>query len=195
MTLERASFILFLLAAMHGLPTASAAATTVYRCTKDGQVVLTDKPCDAPTVSGTAKAPNSAAPKEISAMPTVVGEWKGQTQYQGAENGQLIQDAHSVVLLTLMFTDDGKVSGSSPENGCKVLGVWSPGATSRLFPLDVTLSDCRYAGFNRRYTGQLTATFEKLSGQLFLQAYTLPLPGVPVRRYDVGATLRKREVS
>jgi hypothetical protein len=105
--------------------------------------------------------------------------------------GQLIHDAHSVVLLTLTFTDDGKVSGLSPENGCKVLGIWSPGVTPRLFPLDVTLSDCRYEGFNRRYTGQLTATFEKLSGQLFLMAYTIPLPGVPVRRYDVGATLRK----
>jgi hypothetical protein len=113
----------------------------------------------------------------------VVGEWRGQTQYQGAENGQLIQDAHSVVLLTLTFTDDGKVSGFSPENGCRVLGIWSPGVTPRLFPLDITLSSCRYEGFNRRYTGQLTATFEKLSGQLLLMVYTIPLPGVPVGRY------------
>jgi hypothetical protein len=72
-----------------------------------------------------------------------------------------------------------------------MLGNWSPGVTPRLFPLDVTLSGCRYAGFNHRYSGNLIATFEKLSAQLFLQAYTLPIPGVPLRRYDLGGTLHR----
>jgi hypothetical protein len=102
-----------------------------------------------------------------------------------------VQEAHTVVGLTLTFTADGKVSGTSPDNGCSLLGVWSPGSTPRLFPLDITLKDCRYGGFNRRYSGNLIATFTENLAQLTLQAYTVPIPGVPLRRYDVGATLRR----
>jgi hypothetical protein len=63
--------------------------------------------------------------------------------------------------------------------------------TPRLFMLDVTLSDCRYAGLNRRYSG--TVTLEQTDGSVlfWLQADTMPVPGVPVRRYDVAATLRR----
>jgi hypothetical protein len=107
-----------------GISSSASAVTTVYHCTKDGQIVLTDKPCDVPSAAGAGTAPAiGTAPKEISATPTVVGEWKGQTQNYGTENGQLLADAHSVVVLTLSFTEDGKVSGSSPDNGCRVLGI------------------------------------------------------------------------
>jgi hypothetical protein len=44
-------------------------------------------------------------------------------QYQGRENGQTLEEAHSVVPLSLEITADGKVSGSSAENGGKWLGV------------------------------------------------------------------------
>ena len=171
-----------------------SAATVVYHCTVNGQTVLTDKACaTAPSDSDAATDKDQSSPtaKEITALPTVVDEWKGQTQYQGTENGQLIANAHSVVVLRLTFTEDGKVFGDSPDNGCKVLGIWLPNGSPRLFTLDLTLSACRYEGFNRRYSGTFLATFEKLSGQLSLQAYTVPIPGAPVRRYDVAATLKR----
>src|ERR1700676_1635650 len=76
------------------------AATTVYHCTVNGQTVLTDKPCDSPAAA--VVSPDGS--KSISATPTVVGAWRGQTQFQGAENGQLIADAHTVVPLALSFT-------------------------------------------------------------------------------------------
>jgi hypothetical protein len=120
-----------------------------------------------------------------------VGDWRGQTQFQGAENTQVIEEAHSVVPLTLTFSADGKVSGSSAENGCSLLGLWAPGLTPRLFNLDISLKGCRYSGLNRRYAGTLLATFTDNSAQLSLSAYTVPIPGEPVRRYDVGATLRR----
>jgi hypothetical protein len=122
------------------------AATTVYHCTVNGQTVLTDKPCNSPA----ATVVSADGSKSISATPTVVGEWRGQTQFQGTENGQLIEEAHTVVPLVVTFTVDGKVSGTSPENGCTLLGLWAPGVSPRIFPLDVTLKGCRYAGFNRR---------------------------------------------
>lgn len=176
-----------LLAYAFGMSLPAIAATTVYHCTVNGQTVLTDRPCDSPP----AAVVGEDGRKSISGSPTVVGQWRGQTQYQGMENGQLIAAAHSVVVLALTFTDDGKVSGSSPENGCGVLGIWSQGLTPRLFNLDLTLNGCRYASFDRRYSGSYVTIPQKLAGQLFLQAYTLPVPGLPVRRYDLAGTLRR----
>jgi hypothetical protein len=58
------------------------AAKTIYRCTKDGQITLTDKPCDAATSSdGSASAPTSqsgATTIASSSNPTPVGDWHGQ---------------------------------------------------------------------------------------------------------------------
>jgi len=48
-------------------------------------------------------------------------------------SGVRVAEAQSVVSMVLTFSEDGKVTGSSPDNGCKVLGVWSPGSTPRLF--------------------------------------------------------------
>lgn len=166
----------------------ASAKTPIYRCIKDGQTVLTDKPCEETGAASSTAVPG-VAPSPVSE--SVVGEWRGQTQFQGAEKGQELQEAHSVVPLSLTFSADGKVSGKSPDNGCELLGLWSPGVMPRRFTLDITLKNCRYEGLNRRYTGSLIATFTENSAQLSLLAYTVPIPGIPVRRYDVGATLRR----
>jgi hypothetical protein len=173
-----------------GLAASASAGSPIYRCTVNGQAVLTDKPCEgattvpAPSPSGPASGPTSGAQ-------TIVGDWHGQTQFQGAQNAQVIDEAHSVVPLVLTFSADGKVSALSPENGCAFLGLWAPGATPRLFALDITLKGCRFSELNRRYAGSLIATFPDNSAQLSLSAYAVPIPGQPVRRYDVGATLRR----
>jgi hypothetical protein len=163
------------------------AKTPIYRCIKDGQTVLTDTPCDT-----TATATSSeAAGNQASAPESVVGQWRGQTQFQGAENGRELEEAHSVVPLVLTFSADGKVSGASPDNGCTLLGQWTPGVTPQLFTLDVTLSDCHYAGLNRRYSGTMSTGQIDQSAQLALAAITVPIPGQNARRYDIGTTLRR----
>jgi Domain of unknown function (DUF4124) len=187
------SIVLAMLLAWFVLP--ASAKSPIYRCVKDGQTVLTDKPCEeivqAPIPVATVAPASAVVGKQVSESASIVGEWRGQTQFQATEKGQLIEEAHSVVPVVLTFTADGKVSGNSPENGCTLLGLWSPGGTPRIFLLDVTLSGCRYAGFNRRYSGNLIATFAENSAQFSLQAYTVPIPGIPIRRFDVGATLRR----
>jgi hypothetical protein len=100
-------------------------------------------------------------------------------------------DALSVVPLNLGFTADGKVSGSSPENGCSVLGVWGPGIASTLFALDMSLKGCRYPRLNRRYSGSLIADVSKQIATLMLQSVEIPLPGDQARMYDIKATLRR----
>jgi hypothetical protein len=177
------------------LAASASARPPIYRCIVDGQTVLTDKPCEGATTvpaSGVA-APSASGPVsgQQSGTLSIVGDRRGQTQFQGAQNAQVIEEAHSVVPLVLTFSADGKVSGVSADNGCALLGLWALGATPRLFPLDITLKGCRFAGLNRRYTGSLIATFEDNSAQFSLMAYAVPTSGQPVRRYDVGATLRR----
>jgi hypothetical protein len=187
--------LVFLLLISVGLATSASARSPIYRCTVNGQTVLTDKPCDSPVTapaSGVAvPAASGTSSGQISGAQTIVGDWRGQTQFQGAENAQVMDAAHSVVPLVLTFSADGKVSGSSADNGCSLLGLWAPGLTPRLFMLDITLKGCRFAGLNRRYNGTLTATFADNSAQFSLMTYTPPIPGQLIRRYDVGATLRR----
>jgi hypothetical protein len=171
----------------------ASARSTIYRCIKDGQTVLTDKPCDATASGAETAAPSSGVVGNQTASPeSIVGQWRGQTQFQGAENGRELHEAHSVVPLVLTFSADGKVSGVSTDNGCTLLGLWAPGVTPRLFTLDVTLSDCRYAGLNRRYSGTVITASIDQSAQFTLMVYTVPIPGQSIRRYDVCATVRRR---
>jgi hypothetical protein len=186
--------LIYLMLVAVGFAPPASATTPIYRCKQNGQTVLTDRPCDAPPsgeVVISAASPNGEVTKSISALPTVVGDWQGQTQFQAGMNGVRVAEAQSVVPLALTFSADGKVTGSSPDNGCKVLGVWSPGSTPRLFMLDVSFNGCRYTKFDQRYSGSLIATFPERMAQLSLVANTLPLPGQAIWRFDVGATLRR----
>jgi hypothetical protein len=84
------------------------------------------------------------------------GEWRGQAQYQASIDRKPDPAAHAVTNLTLRVEPDGKVWGSSAENGCKLRGVWRPAVPqSNTAHLDVTLSGCKYEGLNRRYSGSL----------------------------------------
>ena len=44
---------------------------------------------------------------------SLAGDWRGQTQFQGAQNGVEIEEAHTVVPLVWTFSADGKVSAAS----------------------------------------------------------------------------------
>lgn len=177
------------------LASRASAASPIYRCTKDGQTVLSDRPCEgntpAPVSEVGAAVPSGAVGNQGSAAPSLVGEWRGQTQYEASESGQQIGESHTVVPLVLTFSADGKLSGTTPDNGCQWLGVWSVGSTPRSFSLDVSLSGCRYAGFNRRFSGNLIATFPEQSAQLTLQAFDVFHAGQTPRMYDIKATLRR----
>ena len=102
----------------------------------------------------------------------------------------MLEEAHSVVPSLLTFTADGKISGGSQENGCKWLGVWSQGG--RLVSVDISITGCGYSGLNRRYTGTVVLGVPDSSGEVLLQAYTLPLLGRGTRLYDIKGTLRRQ---
>jgi hypothetical protein len=156
-------------------------------------VTLTDQPCDGSTTSTSSNspAPSSSAATTIpsSRNPSPVGDWRGQMQYQGRENGQTMPQAHTVVPLVVNFTADGKVSGSSADNGCKWLGVWSQGG--RIVSVDVSLTECSYAGLDRRYAGSFLLGVPDSTGEVMLQAFALPIPGQSARAYDIKGTLQR----
>jgi hypothetical protein len=184
--------ILVSLFVLAGLGSSAHAAKTIYRCTKDGQVTLSDKPCEgspSPESSNTASPQSSAINIPSSTNPSPVGDWHGQMQYQGRESGQTLEEAHSVAPSSLNFTADGKVSGGSQDNGCKWLGVWSQGG--RIISIDMSLTGCSYGGLNRRFAGTFLLGVPDSSGEVLLQAFTLPLPGQGARGYDIKGTLRR----
>jgi len=172
----------------------ATAATTVYHCSKNGQIILTDKPCEGAADSANpASSPPTQSTTTIasSSTPSPAGTWRGQAQYQGKENGQVLEQAHSVVPLMLEFTADGKVSGSSADNGCKVLGVWSQSNPPQVIWVDITLSACQFAGLDRRYTGSFILARPDSSGQLNVLATEFPHATQGARTYDVKGTLMR----
>lgn len=137
-----------------------------YRCVVNGKTTYMDKPCDAPTLPGVVgpSRSTSGATSEVGKpaksieldYSTPYGVWRGQAQYQGTTaKGQTMPEAHVVVPLMIEVEKQGRVRGSSPENGCRLLGVAAPSVAPNILRLDVTLTECRYPVLNRRYSGTL----------------------------------------
>ena len=123
--------------------------------------------------------------------PSAVGRWSGQIQFQETSQGEIVQAAHSVVLMKAEFTAGGKVSGDSQENGCHMLGIWSQGSIERLIWVDVTFAGCQYPDLNRRYNGSLILTKTDPTGQLQIHAIGLPFSQDAAKTFDVRGTLRR----
>lgn len=102
---------------------------------------------------------------------------------------RLVDEAHPVIDVGFTIDPKGKLTGASRENGCSALGFASPGFGPTL-NLDVTLSGCRYAGFNRRFTGTFGLPPGRDYGTVSLLAYEAR-PGVPAAMYEFKATVRR----
>lgn len=179
------------------LPGVSLAGATVYRCTEGGRTVFSDSLCPGAAGASTGVVSNLPSNTERPALvvgggdySTLNGDWRGQTQYQASANGQRVEAAHSVVPLVLSISADGKVTGISSSNGCKYLGVASPGVMPAMLNLDVSLSGCSFAGMNRRFSGSLVLNKSAHAAHLSLQAYSSLLVA-PVALFDIKATLRR----
>jgi len=101
-----------------------------------------------------------------------------------------MRDAHAVVPLVIQVEDQGRVRGFSAENGCTMLGLAAPSAPMALM-LDVTLSECRYPHFNRRYSGSLVLSQADNQVRLSLQSSNLGGVGSRGDFFDLKATMRR----
>jgi hypothetical protein len=122
-------------------------------------------------------------------QPSPYGHWSGQTQYQAMIGTTSDPVAHVVIDLALNIDPRGKVTGSSPENGCQLLGVASPGLAPFIVSLDVTLTNCSYARFNRVYKGQLSVLGKDAHGSFALSAIDITPPKGAT--FTLSATLQR----
>jgi hypothetical protein len=168
-----------------------AAHAEVYRCTTNGNVTYRDAPCDrpsAPPLLQQAPPETAVPPVPVAGKPDFYGGWSGQAQYQATVNSRPVDEAHAVVDLVLIIDPKGKVTGASRENGCNALGFATPGLGPTL-NLDVTLTGCRYSGFNRRFTGTFGLPPGRDYATVSLLAYEAR--GVPSGMYEIKATMRR----
>jgi hypothetical protein len=166
------------------------AGTTVYKCVKDGQTTLTDKPCPVDNAHDQSTSPNMTSVVPSSKDPSPIGKWSGQVQFQETANSQIVQAAHSVALVRAEFTPDGKVAAVSEENGCQLLGIWSL-SLETLVSLDLTLSHCAHDELNRRYHGTFVLARPDSSGSLNIQSIGAMLSKDVGKYFDVKGTLRR----
>lgn len=172
-------------------------AGELYRCSANGKTIFSDQPCGgtppnapptSPSPSGQAVPPSSYTPNSLD-YSTPYGEWRTQAQYQASDKGKPVPGSHSVVGLVIRIEPAGKLIGSSPENGCKLLGVASPYITATMLSIDVTLSGCHFNAYNRRFTGSLTLNTTMKSAALSLNAADIRLG--TYTGYDIKATTRR----
>jgi len=84
-----------------------------------------------------------------------VGSWSGQAEYILKVGGEEFSPAHVVVSLSIRVDKNGKVVGSSPANGCKLLGLAQPGVSETVANVGFSLTSCNVPALNQRYQGTL----------------------------------------
>jgi len=191
----RASFVLAGLVAIvsAGMP-APSAAQAIYRCEQGGKVTYTDTPCEKPVIQEVGGAVPNSAPRTQKVVgggyTSPYGPWSGQTQFQIMNSNMLQSEGtHFIAFTELMIAEDGKVTGGSAENSCRLLGLASPGYTPTMLNLDVTLSNCPAKLFNRRYHGTLIMNAKQRTAQLYIRALQIGI-GQAVNA-DIKATLAR----
>ncbi len=171
----------------------SGGAMAQHRCIENGKTIITDRPCaDEPKTT----VPIGNAPKVIgdagnTAYSSPYGDWRGDAQFQFNRNGQLVGEAHAVVPMTISISQQGKVVGVSPQNGCTAKGIASPGIAPHLLSLDLTFSGCSFSGYNKRMSGHLSLNTTQQVAQLSLSGIRM-LPLNPnTEAYDIKAAMRR----
>lgn len=130
--------------------------------------------------------PAAAQPAGSNPFP---GNWSGTAQFQLNVGGKVDAAAHSVSDLGLTLDLKGRVVGNASENGCRFLGITTPGIAGVSINLDVMLSGCRYPAFNRRFNGTIFWSATSQTGVLNLSSNQISLGKAEI--YDIKATLRK----
>lgn len=173
---------------------ASTTAMAQYRCVENGKTIFTDRPCSTDTPSAE-QASRGNAPKVIgdagnTADSNPFGTWRGQIQYQANGSSGINQEAMAVVAMTMEISPQGRILGSSPENGCRFRGIAIPGNIPTSIALDVTFAGCDFTGYNRRLFGTLSVNPAQKYAQFSLNgSHVSPLASMDF--FDIKGTLRR----
>jgi hypothetical protein len=132
-------------------------------------------------------SPSAGAASDYS---TPYGDWRGQAQFHARVGADYDPKAHSVSDLLITIGPQGKLTGTSAGTGCRALGIAAPSGPKTVFNLDVTLSDCAYPGYNRRFSGNLFLYPKDSYASLRLRSL-IPNTGNKSVSYDIRATLKR----
>lgn len=172
----------------------STSSIAQHRCVENGKSVITDRPCTTDKLS-TEQPPRGNAPKVVgdagnSAYSTPFGTWRGQIQYQAKGSGGINQEAMAVVMMTMDIDPQGRISGSSLENGCRFRGIATPSNIPTSIALDITFAGCNFKGYNRRLFGVLSVNSAQKYAQFLLNATDMSVI-TSVSFFDIKGTLRR----
>lgn len=160
-----------------------------HRCTDNGRVIITDRPCT--TQQG--EIPASSNTKVIGdagniGYSTSNGVWRGQVQFMAKSGTTVINEAHAVVPFVIEIDPQGKVSGTG--NGCTLKGIAAPSAPMEtITSIDVTLKNCSHPAYNRQMTGRLALYKAQKYVDFSLQSYDMQRR--PSGYYEIKGTLRR----
>lgn len=192
---RRASFGLAVVVALTAAVISTPAkAQAIYRCEQGDKVTYTDAPCEKPLIQQVGGATATSPPRKQTVVgggyTNPYGPWSGQAQFQIMNANVLKSEGnHFIAFLDIMIGEDGKVTGASAENGCRMLGLASPGITPTMLNLDVAISNCPAQLFNRRYHGTLIMSAKNRTAQLNVRALQIGI-GQAVTA-DIKATLAR----
>jgi hypothetical protein len=117
------------------------------------------------------------------------GEWRGSAQFLVSRSKESAPSLQEIVPLVVRVDPDGRVTGISTENGCRLSGMAAP-FVAGVMKLDITLSGCRSAALNRRYSGSFAHHASEKRASMTLQM--IDTLGKPVTSYEVKATAMRR---
>jgi hypothetical protein len=166
-------------------------AQSIYRCTKDGQVTLTDKPCPGGQKinSGDADAPNSiknGGPLEATTPDVPEGSWHGSATLLLTVSDKAVALSPQSNLLTIVVGSDESVTGQLREQGCTLHGRLTGSYSKAENSVVITLAGCRDARLDLDYTGTLHFAARGQPAQLALSG----LSGYLTGKAPVAASLR-----
>jgi hypothetical protein len=159
-----------------------ARADPVFECRDaSGRVTNSTVPCS--VQSGPAPSENDESNYE-----TFYGGWRGQAQFKQTASSGSNGTPRLLTPLTLMIDPGGKVTGSTQDSGCRIIGVARPGPLPTEPALDLTVSSCKDRVFNLRYTGSLALYVRQRYAAIHLVSMPRPVVGTT---YDISATLQR----
>lgn len=158
-----------------------------HRCVENGKTVLTDRPCASQPISVASGGTNEVSHAGNAAYATTNGAWRGQVQFMAKSGAAVINEAHAVVPFVIELDPQGRVTGTG--NNCSIKGIAAPSLADTITTLDITLTGCAYAGFNRQMSGRLALYTAKKYVDFSVQSYDLQRR--PTGYYEIKGTLRR----
>jgi hypothetical protein len=119
------------------------------------------------------------------------GAWRGPAQFQLSVGSVRDGSAQMVIPIVIELKETGEVSGVIPDAGCRLSGLATQFISPNMANVDVSLSGCRDARFDSRYSGMLVSNASAKEARLTLNSLTTQLPSQKFQIATLEAVLKR----